>query len=280
MGLIGNVGIIVAVATYVGSEKQRRAAEVLNAWQTITNTYGQAGSGGRIQALEFLNASPGANWRRKFPWFCAPLPPCTWPAENLAGVNLTADLPEKAVEEKRSAVTRKLGDERNSVYLDKIQLPNAFLSYAKLENAILGGANLENADLFAANLENTDLSSANLKGADSGSANLKGALLSSANFEGALLQDSNLEGASLRDANLKGANLGSANLKGTDLGFANLEGVKKLEADQIMEAKLCFTELPAAIDLPANRDCSELGFDSETGKYIGLPGRRLVFPWD
>ena len=46
LGLMGNVGIIVAVTTYIGSEKQRRDAEVLNAWQTITNASGQAGSGG------------------------------------------------------------------------------------------------------------------------------------------------------------------------------------------------------------------------------------------
>jgi hypothetical protein len=67
LGIIGNTGIILAALTYIGSEKQRRNAEVLNAWQTLTSAYGQEGSGGRIQALEFLNASPGTHWRRKFP---------------------------------------------------------------------------------------------------------------------------------------------------------------------------------------------------------------------
>ena len=70
LGLIGNVGLIIAVGMYIGSEKQRRDAEVLTAWQTITNAYSQPGDGGRIHALEFLNASPrnreddypGANW--------------------------------------------------------------------------------------------------------------------------------------------------------------------------------------------------------------------------
>jgi hypothetical protein len=89
LGVVGNIGILIAVVSYVGSEKQRRDAEVLNAWQTLTSAYGQSGSGGRIQALEFLNASPGANWRRRFPWFCAPLPLCTWPQESLAGIDLT-----------------------------------------------------------------------------------------------------------------------------------------------------------------------------------------------
>lgn len=31
LGVIGNLGLIIAVATYIGSEKQRRDAEVLNA---------------------------------------------------------------------------------------------------------------------------------------------------------------------------------------------------------------------------------------------------------
>ena len=84
LGGVGSIGILIVVVFYVGSEKQRRDAEVLNAWQTLTSAYSQSGSGERIQALEFLNASPGANWRRKFPWFCAPLHLCTWPQENLA----------------------------------------------------------------------------------------------------------------------------------------------------------------------------------------------------
>ncbi|MEO0534519.1 MAG: hypothetical protein AAF215_11725 [Cyanobacteria bacterium P01_A01_bin.123] len=38
LSIIGNVGLIVAIAVYVGSEKQRRDAEVLNAWQTLTSS--------------------------------------------------------------------------------------------------------------------------------------------------------------------------------------------------------------------------------------------------
>ena len=53
LSLIGNVGLIIAVATYVGSEKQRRDAEVLNAWQTLTSAHGQTGNGPRRRALEF-----------------------------------------------------------------------------------------------------------------------------------------------------------------------------------------------------------------------------------
>ncbi|WP_458789432.1 hypothetical protein [Adonisia turfae] len=95
LGLIGNAGVIIAVLMYIGSEKQRRDAEVLNAWQTLTNSHGQPGNGGRISALEFLNASPrnkkyaypGANWRRKASclWICM------WQPESLAAIDLSTE---------------------------------------------------------------------------------------------------------------------------------------------------------------------------------------------
>ena len=59
LGIIGNVGIIIAVLTYIGTEKQRRDAEVLNAWQTITNASGQAGSG---------RTDTGFRVSQRFPW--------------------------------------------------------------------------------------------------------------------------------------------------------------------------------------------------------------------
>lgn len=273
LGLVGNVGIIVAVLTYIGSEKQRRDAEVLNAWQTITNAYGQAGSGGRIQALEFLNASPGANWRRKFPWFCAPLRPCVWPAENLAGINLAVDSPEKVVEESNndSNDSNAITPRAAGVYLAEIQLPRAYLWDANLGGAYLLAANLEDAYLGEANLEGADLSSVNLEGAVLWDANLEDAYLSYANLEDAELGDANLEGAVLLYANLKGAVLWYANLEGAVLSYVNLEGAEGLDVEQVTQAKLCRTKLPSDIDLPPNRDCAELGIDPDTGAYVGRP---------
>lgn len=181
LGAIGNLGLIIAVVTYIGSEKQRRDAEVLNAWQTITSAYGQAGSGGRIQALEFLNASPGANWRRKFPWFCAPLQLCLWEPESLAGINLTVP-----------------GESKERVYLGGINL----------EGANLGGANLKGANLFNANLKGAWLIAANLEGVDLRSANLEGANLRNTNLYEANLERAKLGGIKLCRTRLpKGINL-------------------------------------------------------------------------
>jgi uncharacterized protein YjbI with pentapeptide repeats len=226
LGLVGNVGIIVAVVTYIGSEKQRRNAEVLNAWQTITSAYGQSGSGGRIQALEFLNASPGANWRRKFPWVCAPHSLCVWPAESLAGINLAVESTKITPSTEATLPTdnNKREERLSGVYLAGIQLPEAYLSSANFEGANLGGANLIDALLMNANFEGADLTVANLKGASLREANFKGAFLREADFEDAALIETNFEGADLRKANLEGAALIDANLEGAALIDANLEG--------------------------------------------------------
>ena len=260
LGIIGNIGIVIAVATYVGSEKQRRDAEVLNAWQTITNAHGQAGSGGRIQALEFLNASPGANWRRKFPWFCAPHPLCLWSRENLAGINLAVDSTESAVEDNGEDTFGRSQTVSSSsgVYLAQVQLPRAYLNLANLQDALLMEANLQNAILRGANLQNALLWKANLQDADLKQTNLRGADLPKANLQGAYLVEANLQGALLRDADLQGAYLAKANLR----------GVESLEIEQVAQAKLCLTKLPPDIDLPENRDCVELGVDPETGSDI------------
>ena len=166
LGLIGNIGLIIAVATYIGSEKHRRNAEVLNAWQTITSAHGQRGSGGRIQALEFLNASPGANWRRKFPWVCAPSPICLWPAEGLAGIDLSVDSASFVVANSQSALNEdaKVAARESGVYLRNIQLPKAALWDANLAGAYLGDANLAGAFLGDANLAWASLNDANLAG--------------------------------------------------------------------------------------------------------------------
>ncbi len=139
LGLVGNVGLIIAVGMYIGSEKQRRDTEVLTAWQTLTNAYGQPGNGGRIHALEFLNASPrdaeydyleflnaslrnekydkypGANWRRRA--ICLWI--CTWPSESLAGIDLSADdieLPEPTAQKKTSDEKSTNTNSLNSSY--------------------------------------------------------------------------------------------------------------------------------------------------------------------
>ncbi|NJN91100.1 MAG: pentapeptide repeat-containing protein [Leptolyngbyaceae cyanobacterium SL_5_14] len=285
LGLIGNIGIIIAVLTYVISEEQRRDIEILNAWQTITSAHDQGGDGGRIRALEFLNASPGANWRRKFPWFCAPHKLCLWTAESLAGI----DLGTEPVAVARSRYQRPslnqifLGKSLARVYLENIHLQRANLRNANLQGVILSGANLEGSMLSNSNLEGALLYSANLNGAILKEAHLRGAILNGAslkevnleraNLEVARLQQVDLRDADLSDANLMGADLSNANLKNTNLIRANLAGANLHGTNpnviHLYFADLCLTELPKniAAALDHNEDCEKLGIDPEKGIY-------------
>ncbi|MEO1209726.1 MAG: pentapeptide repeat-containing protein [Cyanobacteria bacterium J06638_20] len=255
LALIGNLGLIVAVLTYLGTEKQRRDAEVYNAWQTITSAYGQSGNGGRIDALEFLNASPGANWRRRiFPiclkrqvicWF--------WPKESLAGVDASR------------------------AYLLGIELKEADLQGAKLAWTTLGQAELSRAFLLEANLRGANLFDANLREAGLMGANLEEAYLSGTNFLAADLRGVNFAKADLSFANLEQArfnpdpdnharwevrgviravtlNAESVNFSAADLTGSNLEKTD-LTKDNLEGVILCKTKLPEGLSIDPDRDC-------------------------
>ena len=276
LGIIGNIGIIIAVITFVSTEKQRRDAEVLNAWQTLTSAHEQSGSGGRKRALEFLNASPGANWRRKFPWFCAPHPVCTWPAESLDGINLSADN-DPQVEQGEETDEEQHRERPRRVYLRGIQLPGASLFQANLQGAHLRKANLQDASLREANLERAYLEDANLAEANLQEANLQGASLIRANLAGAGLVIGNLQGASLREANLQGANLEGANLQGANLEGANLQEAS-LESVNLAGADLPRANLAGARLWEANLQGADLVFASLEGADLpraNLAGARL-----
>ncbi|WP_293074063.1 pentapeptide repeat-containing protein [Moorena sp. SIO4A5] len=195
LALTGNLTILIAVTVFIASEKDRRDSEIYQAWQVITAAYGQRGSGGRIQALEFLNSEP-----RRNPWFWL-----TWDRESLRGL------------------------EAPNAYLRGIILSNADLGGANLQEAILWEANLQKADLGGANLQKTILKEANLQEAFLWGANLQeailwGANLQEVNLKGANLQKANLGGANLQEAFLWGANLQEAFLGGANLQKTNLKG--------------------------------------------------------
>ncbi len=63
LGRLGNLALIAAVVAFIVGEEVRRNNEVFSAWTTITTAGGQTGSGGRIEALQFLNSRP-----LRFPW--------------------------------------------------------------------------------------------------------------------------------------------------------------------------------------------------------------------
>ena len=243
LGRVGNLAI--ALISFIANEDTRHNNQVFTAWQTITSANGQTGSGGRIQAIEFLNSRP-----LKFPWI-------GWTTD------IFWDESERICKEKTIWGLRRKREILNGIsaanaYLSKIKLCRATLSAANIEEANLTRANLQKANLWGANVEEAILVKANLQKAilihanlqkaslwganveeaSLGIANLQEAILVKANLQKAILIHANLQEASLiqanlQEANLEGANLQQADLRGVNLQEANLEGVRNLTYQQI-----------------------------------------------
>jgi uncharacterized protein YjbI with pentapeptide repeats len=209
--LVGNLSILFTAVVFVAYERQQRNAEVYQAWQVITAAYDQPGSGGRIEALEFLNSEP-----RRNPWFWS-----KWERQNLTGLAAP------------------------KAYLINIQLPKAMLIGANLQEANLRGANLQEANLRGANLQEANLRGANLQKAALARANLQKAALAGANLQEAELRLANLQEAMLIGANLQKAALAGANLQKADLSVTKLQEAMLIGAN-LQEAELRLANLQAA----------------------------------
>ena len=200
LGKLGNLAIVIAVVSLVFGEDIRHNNQVFNAWQTITSAQGQSGSGGRIEALEFLNSRP-----LRFPWIGWTKKGWYWDRQ------------------KQECILKRLRGLRwQRQPLVGLSAPNN----AYLVSILLCGANLRVADLIGANL-----SGANLSGASLIEANLEGANWEVANLSGADLIGANLSGARLRLADLSGAHLSVADLIGAFLEWSTLEW-SRLERSQ------------------------------------------------
>lgn len=210
LGLLGNIALLLAATTYLtyGSQKQRDL-EVSQAWSIIADSLGKKGNGGRIKAMELINASPSNSSSWRFPWLSWQYPwlASPWPKESLAGL------------------------EAPGAYLLGIQLPHATLANTNLNNALLVGANLKETFLGNAQLQGASLLGANLQGADLSMANLNKASLQKARLScveaekqerctrlmKTYLNGADLSGADLRGAYVLGAQFRNAYLVGTDL---------------------------------------------------------------
>ncbi|HTT61278.1 MAG TPA: pentapeptide repeat-containing protein [Bryobacteraceae bacterium] len=168
------LSVLVGVVFYFSESGDRQKQKHYQAWQVINTAQGKGGSGGRIEALQELNADHvplvGVNAAGAF-----------LQGVRLAGANLLrADL-------------------------EACDLRNANLQAADLEYANLRSANFRQANLRRLKLANADLSDADLVNAD-----LSGADLSGTNLENADLRNTDLQGIlwknirSLEKANIHG----------------------------------------------------------------------------
>ncbi len=154
---LGTFSVLVAVIFYFSESGDRVKQRHYQAWQVINTAQGKGGSGGRIEALQELNAD-------KVPLVGVDLSSAFLQGIRLRNSNLlrsnfgSADL-------RNGDFTRgnfKLAD-LNSANLRGTILDHALFSEADLRDTDLNGSSLVGADLSGARLDGSDLRSADLR---------------------------------------------------------------------------------------------------------------------
>lgn len=152
---LGSLSVLIGVIFYFSESGGRIKQRHYQAWQVINTAQGKGGSGGRIEALQELNAD-------KIPLVGVDASSAFLQGVHLGRANLLrADL---------SAADLR-GSQLRSADLTYADLHSANFRGSDLEHAILSNANLTDADLVGsdlagAKLDGADLSSADLRNAD------------------------------------------------------------------------------------------------------------------
>jgi Pentapeptide repeats (8 copies) len=150
---LGSFGVLIAVIFYFSESGDRLKQKHYQAWQVINSAQGKGGNGGRMEALEELNAD----------------------GVSLVGVDLSSAF-LKGVRLRKARLAR--------ANFDGADARDADLSGAYLEDASLRSANFRGARLVGASLEGCAMKGADLSGADFTGANLENADLGNAELEG------------------------------------------------------------------------------------------------
>jgi hypothetical protein len=179
---LGSLSILIAVIFYFSEAGDRIKQKHYQAWQVINTAQGKGGSGGRLDALQELNADG------------VPLVGLDVSGAYLQTIHLQK---AKLVRANFSAVDARSGDFRGADFAD----------------ANLRGANFRGGNFSGANLQRVSLQDADLTGTD-----LSGADLAGASLENADLRDANLGNARWREiADVQGANI--AGMQNVPEGF-------------------------------------------------------------
>jgi hypothetical protein len=194
---LGSFGVLIAVVFYFAESGDRLKQKHYQAWQVINTAQGKGGSGGRLEALQELNADG------------VPLVGVDVSGAFLQGVHL-----------QRARLLRS-----NFASAD---LRDSDFSFADFSDADLQSANLRQCILRNASLEHTDLTEADLWGTDLAGADLSRAILAHAD-----LRYANLANIKWRDAlNLKNANVfGVKNAPEGFVAYALKRGAIQIESD-------------------------------------------------
>src|SRR5713101_4374893 len=147
---LSSFGVLIAVIFYFGESGDRIKQRHYQAWQVINTAQGKGGNGGRIEALQELNAD-------KVPLVGVDVSSAFLQGLKLEGANLLrADF---------SAADLR-GSDLKAADFTNADLHSANLRGSNLENASFGDANMNDVDLWRSNLEGARLDGADLGGAD------------------------------------------------------------------------------------------------------------------
>jgi hypothetical protein len=193
---LSSFGVLIAVIFYFGESGDRLKQKHYQAWQVINTAQGKGGNGGRIEALQELNAD----------------------GISLVGVDVSGAFLQ-GIRLQRASLARS--------NFSAADLRDCDLSFADLSDADLR-ANLRHCILRSVNMEHADLTEADLFGAD-----LTGADLSRATLASADLRNTNLASLKWSDTlNLKNANIfGVKNAPEGFVAYALKGGALRKESD-------------------------------------------------
>jgi len=160
---LGILSVLFAVIFYYSEAGDRKKQKHYQAWQVIDTAQGKGGNGGRIEALQELNADGVA----------------------LVGVDLSGAFLQ-GLELRGAKLARadlEAADLRHSI------LEGSDLEYAQLKSANFRSGSLRSVNLLQADLEDADLVGASLMGANLANANLRNADLRNADLTGIRWQE-------------------------------------------------------------------------------------------
>jgi hypothetical protein len=156
---LSTFSVLVAVIFYFAESGDRVKQRHYQAWQVINTAQGKGGSGGRIEALQELNADK------------VPLVGVDVSSAFLQGLNL-----------KNASLLRS---DFSSADLRNSHLEGVDFTLANLNSANLRGASLDHAKCVETDLRNSDL-----EGSDLSAVDFSGAVLDDADLRGVDLKDS------------------------------------------------------------------------------------------
>jgi hypothetical protein len=194
---LSSFGVLIAVIFYFGESGDRLKQKHYQAWQVINTAQGKGGNGGRIEALQELNADG------------IPLVGVDVSGGFLQGIHLQSA--------RLSRSNFSAADVRNSN-----------LNSADMSDANLRSANFRESTLRNAHFERADLTEADLSGADLSGADLSGTVLTHAD-----LRNTNLANLKWRDVlNVKNTNIfGVKNAPEGFVAYALKRGAIQIESD-------------------------------------------------